>query len=373
MENLKKYDNFKITPPYYSGYTLMSKTCKDGTKPEWYISTSNRNGGKTTFYNGWALHNFIQKSKKFYVCYRNKYEMDAAADSFFNDIKKYFFKNLIMKQETGVRNVFVNLYVAVDSDAPEWHHCGYAFAIAGYDQIKKRSHLLNDGAYIIMDEFQLEDSSKYLKNKKTGMTEIDMLLSIHASLARGNGKQVRYLPVILIGNLIDKYNPYYEMLGISKKINENLQYMRGNGWVLEQDYNESAAELNKKSAFNRAAKNSSYAGGLSSKKKYLLENNDFIVKISENGQYIGTIVHKNKSYGVRYIYSIDSYYISDKADPSYKTCHACTTDDIAENVIFTKKHKLRSLLEKKLYDGILFFSSMEAKKAGYAFIKKVGD
>ena len=57
----EKYNNFKITPPYHDGRRLLNMLDIDKQKPGFFIDTSNRSAGKTTFYNGYLVDNFLKK------------------------------------------------------------------------------------------------------------------------------------------------------------------------------------------------------------------------------------------------------------------------------------------------------------------------
>ena len=57
----EEYNNFKITPPYHDGRRLLSMLDIDKQKPGFFIDTSNRSAGKTTFYNGYLVNNFLKK------------------------------------------------------------------------------------------------------------------------------------------------------------------------------------------------------------------------------------------------------------------------------------------------------------------------
>ena len=100
---LKKFSHFKTDPDFYNGYRLLATTDTAGQKPEIYIAASNRSAGKTTFFNGYLLHNYLRKGKKFLLLYRRRYEITQAADGFFKDISALFFPDLTMTQETGVK------------------------------------------------------------------------------------------------------------------------------------------------------------------------------------------------------------------------------------------------------------------------------
>ena len=53
--------------------------------------------------------------------------------------------------------------------------------------------------------------------KKSSNDEIRKFLSIHTSIARGKGEQVRHVPVYMLGNQVSIINPYYGLLCNSHK------------------------------------------------------------------------------------------------------------------------------------------------------------
>ena len=363
----QQFDHFKIVPPYYTGEKLLNMLDLFFEKPEIFISTSNRSAGKTTYFNGFAVHDFIRNGNKFVVLYRNKYETESAAESFFKEIGALFFRGLSMVQETLVKNVCYRLLLGESIDTNDSDDtfcgtcCGYVISLSAAEQIKRCSHLMSDATKIIFDEFQSEKGA-YLKN------EISLLMSIHDSLARGNGEQAKYLPLYLIGNLIDIYNPYYESLGITQRLTPECNYMRGNGWVLEQGFNHSSSEAHEKSAFHRAFASEAYTS-TSKAKEYLIKDSQFIDKnIPNRGLYIATIHFNNVDYAVRYIEEYNIYYISTKIDPSKKIKFAATENDICANTSFFRKHTLKDRLRDVLHNGQLWFDCRKSQTAGLAFI-----
>lgn len=363
----EQYDNFKTVPPYYNGDRLLNMLDLQAARPEIYISTSNRSAGKTTFFNGFAVHDFIANGNKFVLLYRNKYETESASESFFKEIGTIFFRGLSMVQETLVKNVCYRLLIGetADIDNPDDTFCGtccgYVISLSAAEQIKRCSHLMSDATKIIFDEFQSEKGI-YLKN------EISLLMSIHDSLARGNGEQAKYLPLYLIGNLIDIYNPYYESLGITQRLTPDCNYMRGDGWVLEQGFNSAASEAHEKSAFHRAFASESYTS-TSKAKEYLIKDSQFIDKnIPNRGLYIATIRFNSVDYAIRYVEEYNIYYISTKIDPSKKIKFAATENDICANASFFRKHTLKDRLREVLHGGQLWFDCRKSQTAGLAFI-----
>lgn len=330
----EQYDKFKAEIPYYNGEKLLNMLDLNSERPEIYISTSNRSAGKTTFLTDFRCMILLQTEINlcFYIGInmKQKTPQKVFQGNWFN-----IFRGLSMVQETLVKNVCYRLLIGESVDINDSDDtfcgtcCGYVISLSAAEQIKRCSHLMSDATKIIFDEFQSEKGT-YLKN------EISLLMSIHDSLARGNGEQARYLPLYLIGNLIDIYNPYYESLGITQRLTPECNYMRGDGWVLEQGFNQASSEAHEQSAFHRAFASESYTS-TSKAKEYLIKDSQFIDKnIPNRGLYIATIHFNSTDYAIRYIEEYNIYYISTKIDPSKKIKFAATENDICANASFSE-------------------------------------
>lgn len=321
----------------------------DGKKPEIYIVTTNRTGGKTTYFGRLCVNRFMDKGEKFCLLYRFNYELDECADKFYKDIGSLFFPNTTMKSVKRARGIFHELFINNNS-------CGYAIALNGADQIKKYSHIFNDVQRIIFDEFQSE-TNHYCAD------EVKKFISVHSSIARGQGKQYRYVPVYMLGNPITLLNPYYIEMGISSRLNTSVKYMRGNGYVLEQGYVESAMLAQSESGFNRAFSANSYVS-YSSQGVYLNDNQAFIEKPIGLGKYIATLKYCGNCYGVREYTDDGIIYIDDKADMSYPIKISVTTEDHNINYVMLKRcdsfiTNLRFYFER----GCFRFKNLQCKEA----------
>lgn len=358
---LKTFSHFKTSREFYSGYPLLSKTDSYGEKPEIYIAASNRSAGKTTFFNGMLLHNYIRKGKKFLLLYRRRYEISQAADGFFKDINKLFFPGLAMSQATGVKNVFDRLFVFENKEKPVKYECGYAASISAAEQIKKFSHLLSDIDVIFFDE-AFPENDNYLKN------EIDLFMSVHDSLARGNGEMSRYLPVIIAGNMINIFNPYFDALGIVDTLQLNANFTRGDGYVIEQNFNEVSAKKHAGSAFHRALSGAAY-NAATQERKYINTSYDMIDhSVADNGRYILTIKYNDNYFSVRYNEAGYFYYVSNTPDPRFRMQHAATEKDISETAIYDPGSQYRKVLKDRFHKNQLKFKNLKCKSAALHFL-----
>ena len=75
---------------YYDGTKLLSLSDIDGNKPEVYMCTTNRTGGKTTYFSRMLVNRYLKNGTKFGLVYRYAYELDDCADKFFKDINTLF-------------------------------------------------------------------------------------------------------------------------------------------------------------------------------------------------------------------------------------------------------------------------------------------
>lgn len=310
---------------YYDGTKLLSLNDINGEKPELYICCGNRTAGKSVYFNRLLANKWLKKKEMIGILYRFKYEAINIADSFWGDIGKLFFKNHEFKGKVQEKGTYVELYM--DDEL-----CGYALCINGADRIKKLSHIFNEIKWLLLDEFQNETST-YCNR------EIEKFQSIHTSLARGNGEQVRYLPTFLVGNSVTLLNPYYVALDISQKLQNNTNYLRGNGYVLEQTLNKNASEAQMKSAFNRAFGNTGYTA-YSAQNIYLNDTMTLIANPSGNNVYVATLIYKGKEYCVREYLEDGVIFCGKNVDSTYPYKIAVTTDDMDINYIMLKNSEM---------------------------------
>ncbi len=336
-------------PQYYDGTKLLSMKDINGNKPEIYLCTTNRTGGKTTYFSRLCVNRFNDKNEKFALIYRYNYELDECADKFYKDIGTLFFNGTQMSSKRRAQGIFHELFI---NEKP----CGYAISLNSADQIKKYSHLFNDVQRMIFDEFQSE-TNHYCAD------EVKKLISVHTSIARGNGEQIRYVPVYMLSNPVSIINPYYVELGISERLTNETKFLRGDGYVLEQGFVESASEAQKSSGFNRAFAKNSYVS-YSAECVYLNDNQAFIEKPEGFGRYVATICYKGSNYAIKEFAEQGVIYCDDKADITFPTRLAVTTEDHNINYVMLKRNDVFvSLLRYYFVKGCFRFKDLRCKEA----------
>lgn len=334
---------------YYDGTKLLSLNDLNGNKPEIYIVTTNRSAGKTTYFGRLCVNRFLKNKEKFGLIYRYNYELDDCADKFYKDIGSLFFDGTVMTSKRRASGIFHELFIDDES-------CGYALSLNSADQLKKYSHLFSDIKRMMFDEFQSE-TNHYCPN------EVKKFISLHTSVARGQGEFVRYVPVYMISNPVTLLNPYYIELNIAPRLRDDTRFLRGEGFVMEQGFVESASLAQKESGFNRAFKDNAYIA-YSSECVYLNDNRSFIAKPDGIGKYIGTIRYENCDYSLREFAEHGLIYVDDKPDLTYPTKITVTTSDHNINYVMLKRNDiflagLRSLFEK----GCFRFKDLKCKEA----------
>lgn len=334
---------------YYDGTKLLSMNDINGNKPEIYMCTTNRTGGKTTYFGRLCLNRFLDKGEKFCLIYRFKYELNDVVDKFYKDLNSLFFPTHEMTSKKHAGGIFCELFLDKKS-------CGYALSLNSADQIKKYSHLFSDVVRMLFDEFQSE-TNHYCDD------EIRKFLSIHTSVARGQGKQVRYVPVYMLSNTVSIINRYYVEMNISARLKDDTKFLRGNGFVLEQGFVESASEEQKTSGFNRAFSSNSYVA-YSSECVYLNDNKSFVDKPTGKSRYICTLKYKGTDFGIREFGEDGVIYCDDRPDTTFATKITVTTTDHEINYVMLKRNdfflsNLRYLFER----GAFRFKDMRCKEA----------
>lgn len=342
-------------PDFYDGSKLLSLRDINGEKPEIYICTTNRSAGKTTYFGRLCVKRFLEHGEKFCLVYRYNYELDSVSDKFFKDIGTLFFPDYSMKSERRASGIYHELMLQRNT-GEDGQSCGYAISLNSADQLKKYSHLLSDTYRMLFDEFQSE-TNHYCAN------EIQKLLSVHTSIARGNGKQIRYVPLFMLSNPVSIINPYYVELGISDRLKADTKFLRGDGFVLEQGFNQAAAAAQKQSGFNRAFSKNQYVA-YAAENVYLNDNQAFIETLTGSSHYLCTLRYNGSDFAIRDYPQIGIIYCDNKPDRSFKMKLSVTTEDHNINYVMLKKNEaFINSLRYYFEHGCFRFKDLRCKEA----------
>ena len=343
---------------FYDGTKIMSLMDINGKRPELYIITSNRAAGKTVFYDKLCFNRYVKYEEKFAILVRDVGMLDGVHKSFFGDIQNLYFEDYEMTSKMtkqGFAELFC--YKPAEQTEKEAVPCGYAIAIKSATKIKNNAHRFVDVQRVIFDEFQVEDG-EYIKD------EVDRFLKVQRSISRGGGEQYRYVPFYLIGNHMDLFNPYYEALGICDRLKIDTKFLRGDGWVLEQNINKSALEARRKSGIHNAfAYNKEIASDA-----YLYDNLVVLEKpyghpfyrfsVKFDGKWYGVLNYMTDSYG-------STYFITDKPDMTFREKYVTDPKDVSEEYMWFGNSNLRDSMARVLKRGMFRFKNLSCKSAAF--------
>ena len=334
---------------YYDGTKLLNMLDLDGMKPAIYVCTGNRTAGKTTYFNRYLVNRFLKHGEKFALLYRYDNRLRSCADKFFKDIKGLFFEEHEMRSEKRENGKFYELYL---DNVP----CGYVISLNAAESVKENSHYFSDISRVLLDEYQ-SLNNRYVPD------EVKNFRSIQTSIARGQGKQVRYVQFILIGNAISLLNPYLIAFGLHNRIRRDTKYIRSHGLVMEITLNEAAAKAQLENRFNAAFEDTSYID-FEAQNVYLDDNAAFIEKPSGKSRYLGTLTFKGKDYALREFLEDGIVYCDDKPDRSYPFKIAVTLPDHNINWVMLKKNDIFLTSLRWYFDhGCFRFKNLQCKDA----------
>lgn len=334
---------------YYDGTKLLSMVDLDGEKPSIYVVTTNRTGGKTTYFSRLCVRRFLNNGEKFGLIYRYNYELNDVADKFYKDIQSLFFNGTEMKAEKRAGGMFCELFIDDKS-------CGYALSLNNADGLKKYSHFFSDIQRLMFDEFQSE-TNHYCAD------EIRKFRSLYVSVARGQGKQTRYVPVYMCSNPVSILNPYYVAWGISSRLNDHTKFLKSNGLVLEQGYVKSASDALKSSGFNKAFQDDPYTA-YAAEAVYLNDNKAFVDRPQGVSRYLITLKYKGNDFAIREFADDGVIYCDDKADKTFPHKITVTTDDHDINYVMLKRNDMFLLNLRYFFEkGCFRFKDLKCKEA----------
>lgn len=344
-----------IPEKYYNGDKLLSQLDANGNVPGIYLSNSNRSAGKTTFFQiRCEIEDFLERGAQFIVVTREKSELENV-ETMFEFVLDTYYPEHLLTSKWYVSKVIMGLYL--DNVC-----CGFAICLKDAVKLKKYSAIFANVQNGVFDELQPDDG-RYLKN------EVDLMASVIMTVSRGNGKQSRYVRWCYLSNNISIMNPYFLSMRIYERIPENFKikagedfYIKGDGFVAEFTYNESAAvEMEENPALR--AFSSSRNSKIGKSADFMISTNAFIQKkMSGKMDYLYTLKYKGKFYGVRMHKSSKMVYITKTFDPSYKIVIAISDSDHDECTIQLRNNTFYMAYIRDAYcEGQIRFSDLEVK------------
>lgn len=340
---------------YYDGSRLLSiKKDVNGDEPEIYMCVGNRTGGKTFYFSKLCVNRFLKGKGQFILLYRYGYQIADVANAFFGDIQPICFPKLIMTSKSIDKGNIQELHLGYEGNVDKDPICGYALALNDADNIRRYRPLFNECTIMFFDEFQSE-TGRYCPR------EITLFQSVHTTCC---GR--RRLPVIMCSNAVTMLNPYFTAMDIGYRLQKDTKFLRGEGWVLESAFVESAASDLKQSGFAKAFARDKYID-YATQNTYLNDNTNFVEKLKGDYTYLFTLHFDGSSYAVRK--GPDFIYVSSDVDPSYPLKVSVKVTDHGPDAILPPKswdvlHNCKRYFEL----GRVYFKDLSCKQAFFNFV-----
>lgn len=344
---------------FYSWDRLLNTLDKNDEKPELYIVCSRVRGpGKTFDMCRRLLSTYMDdKQSKFVLFCRSKLELGSVATGMFKSMMSIHYPEYEMYEKVQMKGVYSNIYVTCgDGEEKQTYHCGYVIPLNSADNIKRVSSLFSDAVQGYFDEFQPEDKNTYLSN------EVQKFLSIHTSIARGDGKSRRYFPVFFASNTISINNPYFISLGLNRQIQSSTKFYRGQGYVFEKAENPGLVKQHAETGMAKAfSQEKSIDFGDNS---WLNDNYACVEKPGKNwgrSDYICTLISGDIKLGVHYYYNEMLYYVDYNIDKNSALVFNIKYDNMEPNIPLIRNSLQMIKLRESMERGIVRFKDLRCK------------
>lgn len=293
-----------------------------------------------------AIKMFLDKGHQFVYLRRYQEELDATAETYFDDVlMNDEFENVEIEYRGGA--YFINDQLA-----------GYAMALTKAKSYKSIAFPL---VYlIIFDEFLIEDNgySRYLKK------EVDAFLGFYMSIDRYRGCIVFFL-----ANSVSMINPYTMYFDLHLPYGSDI--VRKGDLLLQLVNNEEYIQSRKETRFGKLIEGTDFAS-YAIDNKFVADSKTFIRKKTEKAQYHFTFTYNGENFGVWVDYSIGKMFVSENVDPSCKIVYSLTVEDHNQNTLLINQLN-RSPFFKPFIEnyklGNVYFENQKVKNITYDIIK----
>lgn len=333
----------KLYQDHYNCEKLVNSKDKNGQTPIFYVVCSVERGpGKTYSFSKKLFENFLSTGQKFILLTRNKGDLGNVAAGILDSYLAPEYPDYRIFEKIQMKGVFSVIYAEKGfGDEKERHEIGYVIPLRCADMIKKISSLFYDATAFFFDEFQPKGT--YLKD------EVGLFYDIYKSIARGEGKAVRYMPVYMASNTIQIQNPYFVAFGLTSAIQSNTKFYRGDQVVYERCEIDGLAEMHRQSGIDIALKSYLNKRGDNT---WLNDNNSLVAKPGDwgRGLYICTLKYQNQLLGLYEYPSAGLTYISRQIQRNCRYTYNLTLDGDL-NIPMIKSAQIFKNLRDKFFKG----------------------
>lgn len=332
------------------------------------VIVGNRGGGKSYGAKKRGIDNFINKGEQFGYIRRYKEDLKKPMEQFFKDIA-WEYPNHEFKVEGD--KFYIRLKPADEN--VKWTEkdiAGYGFVLSTANNKKSISY--PDITLMVYDEFLLDKGNqRYLQN------EPEQLLNLYETVARPATGHKRVV-LFMLANAISITNPFFLYWGLRmpKTADKNGKYI----WkhptrpiLVEDVRNDKFIDAKKDTEFGALIEGTNYAE-YSIENKFLLDDDSFIEKKSENPRYYFTFTYRGKQFGVWANFKEGKMWVSKDLDPSCPVNYALTLKDHTPNTMLLKSRSGNThfkIFIENYKMGNVRFESMDIKNMCYEIIRMV--
>ena len=330
---------------FHCDWLLKLKDC-NGKKPNFiFVCSKERGPGKTFSFTELLMKNLLEKGEKFALLVRIKDELGSTAYGMFKNVLEAKYPEITM-YEQKVGKVYSNIFIdRQNGTEKETIHAGYVLPLNSASRIKKISGTFIDTEAFFFDEFIPLTKQEYVPG------EITKFQAIVESVSRGKGKTVRYVPIYMCSNALDRYNPYFVELKLVSKLQDNTRLYRGDGVIFHQTVNQRAIKEHKENGIARLFSSTAQTDYEDSN-TWATDCKAAICKPNDWGRptYFTTICYKGDEYGVKYYSDVGLYYIDRTPDKKHPF-RFCLTLDGEKNLPLLKTSPIAKILRDAIEGG----------------------
>lgn len=355
---------------FYDAQGLLSTLDMNGEKPELYIVCSRVRGpGKTFSLTRHLMQTYLDTGGKFVLIARTRAETGNVADGMMKSMLDTLHPGMSVTEKIRMGGAYSDVYLRqLDGEEDEngnpsftQEHCGYVIALNAADAIKKVSSKFTDSVHAFFDEFQPDNMETYLSN------EVGKFLTVHGSIARGEGQSRRYYPVYMSSNTINIANPYFVELGLTNKIQPDTKKYRGDGVVFQRATNEPLVDKHANTPMSRAFsgnKTISYSDN-----SWMNDNNAGVGKPKDWGRsaYSCTLDRGGQRFGLFFYPEAGLLYLGHNYDKECPIVYRVMIDG-ESNMPLIKSSETGVMIRKAITRGAMRFQDQVCKQFAMEFL-----
>lgn len=306
------------------------------------IIVGERGVGKTYSCKKFCIKDFINHGNQFVYIRRYDTELKQSVDGFFDGLlANHEFEGHTFKIVRKNKNT---TFYCDDEEM------GYAITLSTASQLKSKE--FPKVKNLVYDEFIIDKGVyHYLQN------EVHTFLDICETLFR-----LRDFRAFLLGNAINRVNPYFNYFGIDMPYNSEIKTYKDGAILICYIKNQAYRDFKKSTRFGKLIDGTEY-GKYAIDNEWLHESKSFIGKRPEKAKFYFTLKIGKDNFGIWSDYNSACIYISRSYDPSCPIVFTVSPNDHDEStrlISIRRSDFFKNLIEHYRM-GYLFFENQKIK------------